>query len=84
MPCVIIIVQVDNKVNQMYGEYMRKYIYLFGIIYSFLTFMVGWNHMQDNGFETFNVGMMAFTPTIAFVLGLDWARQMDLRGEEDS
>lgn len=45
--------------------------------------MVGWNHMQDNGFETFNVGMMAFTPIITFVLGFDWARQMDLRDEEE-
>ena len=56
---------------------MRKYVYLFGIVYSLLAFVVGWNHMQDNGFETFNVGMMAFTPTIGFVLGLDWARQQD-------
>jgi hypothetical protein len=84
MSYVIMIIQVGSKVNKMYGEYMRKYIYLFGIIYSFLTFMVGWNHMQDNGFETFNVGMMAFTPFIAFVLGYDWVRQMDLRDEEDS
>ena len=36
--------------------------------------------MQDNGFETFNVGMMAFTPFIAFALGYDWARQMDKKG----
>ena len=63
---------------------MRKYIYLFGIIYSFLSFMVGWNHMQDNGFETFNVGMMAFTPFIALVLGYDWAKQMDKKDEEES
>jgi len=56
---------------------MRKYVYLFGIVYSFLTFMVGWNHLQDNGFSTFNIGMMAFTPFIAFVLGLDWAIQQE-------
>lgn len=62
---------------------MRKYIYLFGIIYSFLTFMVGWNHMQDNGFATFNIGMMAFTPVIGLVLGYDWARQMDKKFEEE-
>jgi len=56
---------------------MRKYVYLFGIVYSFLTFMVGWNHLQDNGFSTFNIGMMAFTPFIAFLLGLDWAIQQE-------
>lgn len=39
--------------------------------------MVGWNHLQDNGFSTFNIGMMAFTPFIAFVLGLDWAIQQE-------
>jgi hypothetical protein len=56
---------------------MRKYVYLFGIVYSFLTFMVGWNHLQDNGFSIFNIGMMAFTPFIAFLLGLDWSVQQE-------
>ena len=56
---------------------MRKYIYLFGIIYGFFTFMVGWNHMQDKGFEIFNIGMMAFTPVTGLILGYDWAIQID-------
>lgn len=38
--------------------------------------------MQNNGFQTFNVGMMAFTPIVGLVLGFDWAKQMDLKDEE--
>ena len=61
---------------------MRKYVYLFGIVYSFLTFMVGWNHYQEHGFEIFNVGMMAITPVLAFILGYDWASEQARKEEE--
>lgn len=62
---------------------MRKYVYLFVIIHSFLMFMIGWNHMQDNGLEIFNVGIMMFTPITGFVLGLDWISQMDKKLEKE-
>ena len=74
---------VGDKVNKKDGEYMRKYIYLFGIIYSFFTFMIGWNHYQENGFDIFNVGMMAITAILAFVFGFDWASEQTRKMEEE-
>jgi hypothetical protein len=48
---------------------------------SFLTFIVGWNHYVQNGFETFNVGFMAMTPLTAFILTSVWLKT---RPEDDS
>lgn len=62
---------------------MRKYVYLISIIYSFFTFMVGWNDYQELGhFRIFNLGLMAVAVLPALPLGYDWAVQMDKRDEE--
>jgi len=53
---------------------MLKYIYPIGTIFSLLTFMVGWNHMLQNGLETFNIGFMAMTPITTFILTLVWLK----------
>lgn len=53
---------------------MLKYIYPIGTVFSLLTFMVGWNHMLQNGLETFNIGFMAMTPITTFILTLVWLK----------
>jgi len=53
---------------------MLKYIYPIGTVFSLLTFMVGWNHMLQNGPETFNVGFIAMTPITSFILVCVWLK----------
>lgn len=48
---------------------MLKYLYLFGLVFSFLTFMVGFNNYNEHEvFSVFNLGMMSLTPIISFIL----------------
>jgi|VirMetMinimDraft_7_1064189.scaffolds.fasta_scaffold11805_5 hypothetical protein len=62
---------------------MRKYVYVFGIVYSLLTFMVGWSHYQEHDFEIFNIGMMSITAITGFLLGYDWSKQQDKKMEQE-
>ena len=61
---------------------MNKYLYLLGTMGSFVTFMVGWNHLQDNGFATFNIGFMALTPLTGFILTIIWLKSQPEEQEE--
>jgi hypothetical protein len=56
---------------------MKKYTYIIGGFYSFITFMIGWGHFFDHGFEIFNIGFMAMTPIISIVLTTIYIRDID-------
>lgn len=60
---------------------MLKYIYPIAAIMSLLTFVVGWNHYVQNGFQTFNVGFMAMTPITTFILTSVWLKR---RSDDES
>jgi len=56
---------------------VKKYIYLIGGFYSFVTFMIGFNHTVDHGPEIFNIGFMLMTPVISFLLASLFLRDSD-------
>ena len=75
---------IIKSIYQEKGLYMRKYIYGISVVYSFFTFMVGWNDFQELGyFRIFNLGLMAVAVLPALFLGYDWAVQMDKKEMEE-
>ena len=62
---------------------MNKYIYVVGLFYSLLTFMVGWNHFLEFGGSWFGVAFMSMTPITVFILTLMWLRERDLKSARE-
>ena len=77
-PSVNIVTSVDNQVNKKdEGRTftMKKYIYVIGLFYSFITFVIGFNHYKAEGVDIFGFGFMGMTPIISFVLATIWLRE---------
>jgi hypothetical protein len=47
---------------------MIKYLYLLGLAFSLLTFIVGFGNFIEKGLNIFSLGFMSMTPVIAFVM----------------
>lgn len=60
---------------------MFKYLYLLGLLFSFFTFMVGFNNYKEyETFTLFNIGLMSLTPIVTFLLTTVYLKRLP---EED-
>lgn len=58
---------------------MQKYVYVIVLIYTFFSFMIGWNHTQEYGFTVFGLGFMSMTPITVVIMTFVWLRERDMK-----
>ena len=53
---------------------MKKYIYVIGLLCSFMTFEVGFTRFNEVGPDIFGIGFMTMTFVIGFLLATLWLK----------
>lgn len=61
---------------------MRKYVYLFSLIYGTLLFIAGTNHLNANGPSILNIGLMALWPLTVMAVTTSILKHKDKQNRE--